>query len=151
MKTADVGKKVLNALAANPGEMSISQISAIIGSSKKATNAALGRLFKKGLVDRPQKGIYSHKRQKTVEPAPKAETVRPAEPVKTPEIVPAPVVSLSVITIELLVEGEEAEVDASAILGKISLDRAVLDARVTNITPADQKKLRVRFSFQEED
>jgi DNA-binding Lrp family transcriptional regulator len=61
-KMMDIGKKILAELDQKPGDtFSLSAIARALGATPKATGAALGRLFKAGLVTRPQKGVYTSK------------------------------------------------------------------------------------------
>jgi hypothetical protein len=156
----DIREKILKELDQKPGDtFSVSAIARAVGSNNNATNAALGKLFKAGLVARPQKGVYSSKAgspQTTAAPEPaqakKAVAVKTAEPAPAPAPpAPAPTSTLSVITIELLVEGEQSQIDASGFLGKMLDNKSVLDARVSKIAAADQKKLKIRFSFSDKE
>jgi hypothetical protein len=154
MRMMDIREKILAELDRKPGDtFSASAIARAIGATPKSTTATLGRLFKAGLVARLQKGVYSSKgRPPETTPAPKPAKPRKSQkPAKATEPVPAPVTPLSVITIDLLVEGEQSKIDASGFLGKVRENRSVLDARVRKITAADQTKLKIRFSFPDED
>ena len=155
-RTMDIGKKILGEIDQKPGDtFSVSAIARAVGATPKAAAAALGRLFKAGLVTRPQKGVYTRKGrspQITAAPEPEqakktvvAKTAKPTPKIAQPA--PAPTAPLSIITIDLLVEGEQSKIDASGFLGKLLDDKAVLDARVRKITAADQSKLKIRFSF----
>ena len=152
----DIREKILQELDRKPGDMfSVSAIARAIGSNNKSTNAALGKLFQAGLVARPQKGVYSSKGRSSQplaapNPAPARKTMRAkaAEPTPAPaEATFAPTSPLSIITIELLVEGEKSTIDAGVFLAKVRENKAILDARVNKIAAADQRKLKIRFSF----
>ncbi len=156
----NIREKILGVLREKPGDtFSVSAIARAVESNNKATNAALGKLLKAGLVARPQKGVYSSKdlSPKTTAPPPPAEpkknvtAAKGAEPApkltKTTEV---PASSLSIFTIELLVEGEQSKIVAEDFLGKLSENRAVLDARVKRITAADPTKLKMRYTFADE-
>ena len=130
-KMMDIRERILKELDQRPGDMfSVSAIAQAVGSNNNATNSALGKLFNAGLVARPRKGVYSSKgrpSEKTAASEP-AQAQKPVvanlltlclgklpKPVatKTPKPTPgpanptsAPTVSLSVVTIDLLVEGE---------------------------------------------
>jgi hypothetical protein len=160
MRMMDIRDRILKELNEKPGDtFSVPAIARAVGANQKATAAALGRLFKKGMVARPQKGVYSSKsapEEKKAAPqparakrsvAPKA--AKPAPAAAKPKLAPAAASPLSVISIELLVEGEQSEIDVSALLGKLLESRAVLDARLGKIAAADQSKLKIKFSFQD--
>jgi hypothetical protein len=156
----DIREKILKELDQKPRDtFSVSAIARAIGSNNNSTNAALGKLFKAGLVDRPQKGVYSSKGRfpqttAALKPAQAKKTVavRTAKPTPEPaKGTSAPTSPLSIITIDLLVEGEQSKIDASGFVGKVRENRSVLDARVSKITAADQTKLKIRFSFPDED
>ncbi|MBI5250335.1 MAG: Rrf2 family transcriptional regulator [Desulfomonile tiedjei] len=137
MKMMDIRERIMAALNQKPGDsFSISQIARTIGSNSKATSAALGKLLKNGLVDRPQKGFYSIR--PPVAPAKVA-----AAPPKRVETIP----TLSLVTIDLLVEGEKAGIDVHAILQRILEDETILDAKVRKIAEADRTKLKIRLSL----
>ncbi len=157
----DIRQKILKELDQKPGDtFSVSAIARAIDSNNKATNAALGKLLKAGLIPRPQKGVYSSKGpspQATAAPKPAAPKViakeaKAAEPAPKPaELTSASTVRLSIVTIDVLVEGEQPQIDASGFLGQVRENKAVLDARVSKITEADQTKLKMRFSFPDEE
>jgi hypothetical protein len=155
----DIREKILKELDEKPGErFSVSAIAQAVGSNNGATNSALVKLFKAGLVARPQKGVYTGKGrppEKTEAPKPaqakKLAAAKSPKPTPAPvESTPAPEASFSVITIDLLVEGEPSKIDSSGLLGKVRENQAVLDARVSKVTEADQRKLQVRISFADE-
>jgi DNA-binding transcriptional ArsR family regulator len=150
MRMMDIREKILTTLDRKPGDtFSVSQIARAIGSTPKATNATLSRLFKAGLIARPQKGVYSG----TVRSSAKAAASEPVKPrkvakrAKIAEPVAAPITPLSVMTIDLLIEGEQSKIDVDRILEKIREERAVLDTRVRKVTEADQSKLQIRFTL----
>ena len=156
----DIREKILKELDQKPGDtFSVSAIARAIGSNNNSTNAALGKLLKAGLVARPQKGVYTSKgrpTQKTAAPEPaqaaKPVAVKTAEPTPAPpEPTAGPTVSLSVVTIDLLVEGEPSKIDASGLLEKVRGSKGVLDARVSKVAGADQSKLQVRFAFADQE
>ncbi len=161
MKMMDIREKILKELDNKPGDtFSVSAIARAIGSNNKGTNAALGKLFKAGLIARLQKGVYSSKARspkptavpEPLRPRKTATTAKAAKPVPEPaELTPAPTSPLSIITLDLLVEGEQSKIDASGFLGKVLENRSVLDARVSKITAADQTKLKIRFSFPDDE
>jgi hypothetical protein len=76
-----------------------------------------------------------------VKPRKVAKRARTAEPAA------APITPLSVMTIDLLIEGEQSKIDVDRILEKIRADKAVLDTRVRKVTGADQSKLQIRFTL----
>ena len=125
----------------------LEQDACAVGSTSNATAKALGKLFKAGLVARPQKGLYSstgRPAQKTTPPKP-APAAKPMAP-KPAETAPVLGPSLSVMTMDLLVEGEAPKIDTSGLLEKVRGIRDVLDARVSKVAKADQSKLQVRFA-----
>ncbi len=142
----DIRKRIIGTLEQGPGrKFSIDEIAKAIGSNSKATTAALVRLHKLGLIDRPEKGLYSLKgktAQKTTSHAP---TKASSAPSKTAPTLSTP--ALSIITIDLLVEGKESEVDAGKFVRKIKENEAILDARARRIAEADRKKLTIKFSL----
>jgi hypothetical protein len=147
-KMMDIRKKITATLDQKPGDtFSISAIARAIGATPKATSAALGKLYNKGLVARPQKGLYSSKGSppKTTAASEPAKPRKIAKAPKTVDSAPSPATRLSLITIDLLVEGEQSTIDAGGFLGKLLENKAVLDARVRKIAEADQSKLQVRF------
>jgi hypothetical protein len=157
MRMMDVRDRILRVLNEKPGDtFSVPAIARAIGANQKATAAALGRLFKKGEVARPEKGVYATKempKEKKAAPEPEkpknrvaAKAAKPSPAAAKPASEASP---LSVISIDLLVEGERSEIDASVFLGKLLENRAILDARINKITPADQSKLKIRFSFKD--
>jgi DNA-binding transcriptional ArsR family regulator len=170
MRMMDVREKILTTLDRKPGDtFSVSQIARAIGSTAKATNATLSRLFKAGLIARPQKGVYASngesarkvvaaepQTKKTAKPVNPVKPAKPAKAVKSQKIAktatPAPAAEarLSVVTIDVLVEAEQSTVDVGRILGIIRQEKAVLDARVRKITEADQSKLQIRFALADE-
>ncbi len=138
-KMMDIRDKIVATLEQKPGDtFSVSQIARAIGSNNKATGAALSKLFKKGLVARPQKGLYSSK-------ARPAATKAAAEPSKRVEPLPA----LSVVTIDLLIEEEKSKIDVRGLLQLILKEKAILDAKMRKIVDADRTKLKIRLSFQD--
>lgn len=146
----DIRERILRELDQKPGDtFSVSAIARAIGSTPKATVATLSRLFKKGLVARSQKGVYSSKSrpQETTAAAKPAKPRKIEKAPKAAEPVHAPVMELSVITIDLLVEGEPSKVDAGGLLGKILEGKPVLDAKVRKIHRVDRTKLQVRVEF----
>lgn len=174
-KMMDIREKILKELDQRPEDMfSVSALAQAVGSNNNATSAALSKLFKAGLVERPQKGVYSSKGRPpeiTADSEPtqaqKPAETKPADPipgqapkpvaVKTPKPTPvsakptsSPMVSLSVVTIDLLVEGDPSKIDVSGLLEKVRGSRDVIDARVKKVAEADQSKLRVRFAFADE-
>jgi hypothetical protein len=141
MKMMDVRDRIVKLLDQDAGKrFSVGEIAQKIGSNAKATTAALGRLFKKGLIDRPQKGAYTSKPQRRAPKVAKIEKVQlksAAEP------------TMSIVSIELLVEGPESQVDVSQ-LRRLALEqRSVLDFKVRKIASADRTKLKVRFALPE--
>jgi hypothetical protein len=110
---------------------------------------ALNKLLKSDLVERRQKGLYAGKRRPEEAPAPAPEKPRRIAKTTEPKLVPS--VALSVVTVELLVEGERSQIDVGRVLGKIREDKAILDARVRKVAEADQSKLSVRFAFANEE
>jgi hypothetical protein len=149
----DIREKILNELDQKPGDtFSVSAIARAIGSNNMATNSALGRLFKKGLVARPQKGVYTSKGlppQTVASPEPVQAQSTVAVKKTEPCAAPRPV-SLSVITIDLLVEGAPSKMDCSGLLEKVLGSTGALDARVSKVAEADHSKLKVRFAFAAE-
>lgn len=136
----DIRKKILETLDQAPGKkFSIGEIALSVGSNSKGTSAALGKLLKSGLVDRPEKGLYSSKARVAAKAAP------PAAP-KAVEPIP----ELSVITIELLVEAAKSKISAGELLGKILEDKTILDAKVRKIAEANPKNLKIRLSLADE-
>jgi hypothetical protein len=149
-KMMDIRKKITATLDQKTGDtFSISAIARAIGATPKATSAALGKLYNKGLVARPQKGLYSSKGSppKTTAVSEPAKPRKIAKAQKIADTTPVPVRPLSVITIDLLVEGEQSKTDVSVFLGRLRENKAILDARVRKITEADQSKLQVRFAI----
>jgi DNA-binding transcriptional ArsR family regulator len=150
MRMMDIREKILTTLDRKPGDtFSVSQIARAIGSTPKATNATLSRLFKAGLIARPQKGVYSGAVRSSAKAA-APEPVKPrkvAKRAKTAEPAAAPITPLSVMTIDLLIEGEQSKINVDRILEKIREERAVLDTRVRKVTEADQSKLQIRFTL----
>jgi hypothetical protein len=143
-------RRILATLQEEPGgTFYISAIADAIGASTKSTSAALGKLLNAGLIARPQKGLYSSKGKTAAASA-------PPKPKKTKQIATAaqPTVAadeaFSIVTIDLLMEGEESKIDTAGILGKIRQDKNVLDARVRKIMEADRNKLQIRLALPNE-
>jgi hypothetical protein len=159
MRMMDIREKILTTLDKKPDDtFSVSQIARVIGSTSKATNATLSRLFKAGLISRPQKGVYcgisrSATKATPSEPEKPRNTAKAVKPVKAAKIaksVPQPTTSLSVITIDVLVEGEQSKIDIAGLVDMIREEKAVLDTRVRKIAEADQSKLQIRFTLADE-
>jgi hypothetical protein len=146
-KMMDIRNRIVATLEAKPGHtFSISQIARSIGSNDKSTSAALGKLLNDGRIDRPQKGLYSSK----VKPEPATAPPAPKKPRKVPspaKPTPAADETLSIVTIDLLMEGEESKIDVEGILVKIRRGENILDARVRKVTEADRTKLQIRFEL----
>jgi len=143
----DIRKRIIGTLGQSPGKKySIDEIAKAIGSNAKATTAALVRLHKLELIDRPEKGLYSLKKES-------AEKAAPSQPTKSaavPTVEAMATADLSVITVDLLVEGKESEIDSGKFAQRIKENKAILDARVRKVTDADRKKLTIRFSLPDE-
>jgi hypothetical protein len=141
MKMMDVRDRIVKLLDQNAGKrFSVGEIAQKIGSNAKATTAALGRLYNQGRVDRPQKGAYTSKTQHGVQTQAKIEKVQPKA---------AAGPAMSVVSIDLLVEGETTQVDVSRIRKCALEDPNVLDFKVRKTVSADRSKLKVRFAFPE--
>jgi hypothetical protein len=147
----DVRDKIVAMLNQDPGKrFSVTEIAHSIGSSPKATTAALGRLFKKDLIARPEKGLYSSKGSRP----PTHKQAKPrkiAEIPKTAKSGPLATPVLSVVSIDLLVQGEKSRLDLIGFLGKIRENKEVIDTKVRKVTEADQSKLQKRFILADED
>jgi predicted transcriptional regulator len=141
MKMMDVRDRIVKLLDQGAGKrFSVGEIAQEIGSNAKATTAALGRLYKEGRVDRPQKGVYVSKTQRGSQKTAKTEKAsakRAAGP------------SMSIVSIDLLVTGEASKVDVSG-LRKFALeDPTVLDFKVRKTLNAERSKLKVSFALPE--
>jgi len=140
MKMMNVRTKITDLLKGRPGKnFSISEIADAIGSNNKATTAALGKLLKSGDIERPAKGRYAVKAGRPA-PAAKEKVVKPQEPL---------VYGLSIVTVDLLVEGEQPEIDAGLILRKILENPTIHDAKVKSVAPADPTKLKIKMTLQD--
>lgn len=141
MKMMDVRDRIVKLLDQSAGKrFSVGEIAQKIGSNAKATTAALGRLFKQGRVDRPQKGVYTSKTQRGAQAPAKMEEI-------TPKLAPGP--SMSIVSIDLLVEGEASKVDVNQLRRSVLEDPTVLDFKVRKTVSADRSKLKVRFVLPE--
>jgi hypothetical protein len=143
MKMMDVRDRIVKLLDQNAGKrFSVGEIAQKIGSNAKATTAALGRLFKLGRIDRPQKGAYTSKPQRS---APKVAKIAKVQQKSATEP------TMSIVSIELLVEGPESHVDVSQLRRLVLEQPSVLDFKVRKIVSADRTKLKVRFALPEGD
>jgi hypothetical protein len=59
--------------------------------------------------------------------------------------------TVSIITIDLLVECKKSQMDIGGILGKIPEDRTVLHVRAINVVEADRSKPQIRLALPNED
>jgi hypothetical protein len=141
MKMMDVRDRIVKILEQSAGKrFSVGEISQKIGSNAKATTAALGRLFKQGRVDRPQKGLYTSKTRSGAKAQTKIEQVSPK---------PAHGPAMSIVSIDLLVESEASRLDVSQLCRRVLEDPIVLDFKVRKTVSADRSKLKVRFALPE--
>jgi hypothetical protein len=146
MRMMDIRDRIVKLLDQNPSKrFSVGEIAHKIGSNAKSTTAALGRLVNQGRVHRPQKGVYVSKTQRVAE---KAVNEKPAKVEKSE---PQPGPALSIVSIDFLVEADQANVDVRQILQCASDDPKVLDCKIRKIAPADQARLKVRFALREEE
>ncbi len=141
MKMMDVRDRIVKILDQSAGKrFSVGEIAQKIGSNAKATTAALGRLFKQGRVDRPQKGVYTSKTLRGAQAQAKIEAV-------SPKLAAGP--AMSIVSIDLLVEGDASTVDVSQLRRRALEDPTVLDFKVRKTVSADRSKLKVRFALPE--
>jgi hypothetical protein len=135
MKMMNIRKKIREVLEEKPDhKFSISEIADAIGSTSKATTAALGKLLKNSEITRPAKGLYAANKGPTPVRKQKAKPTEPSQ-------------GMSIITVDLLVEGEKPKIDTVLLLHKIMQVASIHDAKVKNVISADQTKLKIRVTL----
>jgi len=144
----DIRERIMATLDQRPGDtFSISAVAGAIGSNNKSTTAALSKLLKIGLITRPQKGLYSTKGRPTAAIV-SSQPAKVRKSAKSAETVPAE--ALSIVTIDVLVEGDKTKINAAELVRKLQEDMTVLDAKVKGVHEADRKKLKIRLSLPDE-